>query len=50
MGIKAAAGDPEEQHLRLLYRDELRYANGRNVAVHAEVVDGQRCAHELHTT
>ncbi len=28
--------DPEEAHLRLLYRDQRRYAAGRNVAVHAD--------------
>jgi hypothetical protein len=42
--------DFEEKHLRLLYRGERRYASGRNVAVHAEVRDGERFAHELRTT
>jgi hypothetical protein len=42
--------DSEERHLRLLYREELRYAAGRNVAVHAEVRDGERRAHRLRTT
>lgn len=45
----AYSDDPEEQHLRLLYRDALRHANGRNVAVHAEVRDGEREAHRLET-
>ncbi|WP_237318371.1 DISARM system helicase DrmA [Streptomyces sp. JJ36] len=47
--IEAHSEDPEEQHLRLLYRNELRHANGRNVAVHAEVHDGERHAHRLET-
>jgi hypothetical protein len=47
--LEAVAADPEEQHLRLLYRNELRHANGRNVAVHAAVRTGERCAHELTT-
>ena len=42
--------DPEEAHLRLLYRGERRYAAGRNVAVHSTVRDGERCAHALETT
>ncbi|PVD05780.1 DISARM system helicase DrmA [Streptomyces sp. CS207] len=42
--------DAEERRLRLLYRDELRYALGRNVAVHAEVRPGERRAHRLRTT
>ncbi|MFG1873910.1 DISARM system helicase DrmA [Sphaerisporangium sp. NPDC049003] len=42
--------DLEDRHLRLLYRNERRYAAGRNVAVHAIVPDGQRCAAELCTT
>ncbi|KNE83525.1 helicase [Streptomyces fradiae] len=42
--------DAEERRLRLLYRDELRYALGRNVAVHAEVRTGERRAHRLRTT
>ncbi|SDG08441.1 Helicase conserved C-terminal domain-containing protein [Sinosporangium album] len=42
--------DGEDAHLRLLYRDELRHATGRNVAVHAEVRAGERRAHELCTT
>ncbi len=42
--------DLEEKHLRLLYRNERRYANGRNVAVHASVREGERLAHELRTT
>lgn len=47
----AAAGDDlEEAHLRLLYRNERRYATGRNVAAHATVHPGQRRAHRLETT
>jgi hypothetical protein len=42
-------GDVEEEHLRLLYRKVRRYANGRNVAVHAEVRPGERRAWELTT-
>ncbi|EIV94882.1 DISARM system helicase DrmA [Frankia sp. QA3] len=42
--------DHEELHLRLLYRAQRRYANGRNVAVHPAVRDGERCAHRLETT
>jgi hypothetical protein len=42
--------DREEAHLRLLYRHHLRYATGRNVAVHASVRPGERRAHSLHTT
>src|SRR5690606_10883821 len=42
--------DLEDAHLRLLYRGHLRYANGRNVAVHAHVRDGQRRAYKLETT
>jgi len=46
----APDGDPEERHLRLLYRNELRHAVGRNVAVHADVRAGERRAHRLTTT
>ncbi|MET8154854.1 DISARM system helicase DrmA [Sphaerisporangium sp. NPDC005289] len=49
-GDAGLAEDLEDRHLRLLYRDERRYASGRNVAVHAVVPDGQRCAAELYTT
>ncbi|MFE6103966.1 DISARM system helicase DrmA [Streptomyces laurentii] len=42
--------EAEERRLRLLYRDELRHALGRNVAVHAEVRTGERHAHRLRTT
>ncbi|GGV23968.1 helicase [Actinomadura cremea] len=50
-GTGAAGGDDhEERHLRLLYRHERRYAAGRNVAVHAEVAEGERVAHRLTTT
>ena len=37
---RGAADDPEELHLRLLYRDQRRFAFGRNVAVAR-----RRCAH-----
>lgn len=40
--------DPEDQHLRLLYRHQLRFAVGHNVAVHAHA-DGKR-ATALETT
>lgn len=46
----AAHEDPEELRLRLLYRDELRHASGRNVAVHAAVRKGERNAYTLTTT
>ncbi|WP_327045414.1 DISARM system helicase DrmA [Microbispora sp. NBC_01189] len=46
----AAQEDLEERHLRLLYRNERRYAVGRNVAVHAEVAPDARRATELRTT
>ncbi|RSN67273.1 DISARM system helicase DrmA [Actinomadura sp. WAC 06369] len=49
-GLAAVADDPEEMHLRLLYRHERRYASGRNVAVHADVAPGERVAHRLTTT
>lgn len=42
--------DTEDLHLRLLYRDRLKYADGRNVAVHAEVDEQARRAHRLVTT
>ncbi|MDS1271833.1 DISARM system helicase DrmA [Lipingzhangella sp. LS1_29] len=42
--------DAEEQHLRLLYRNHLRYAAGRNVAVHTQARTGERQAHRLQTT
>ncbi|MEQ4303884.1 DISARM system helicase DrmA [Plantactinospora sp. B6F1] len=48
--VRRLVDDPEEAHLRLLYRTQRRYAAGRNVAVHPEVSDGQRCAHRLTTT
>jgi hypothetical protein len=48
--LEAVGGDGEELHLRLLYRGERRYAAGRNVAVHAEVDEGERRAHALRTT
>jgi hypothetical protein len=48
--LTAVGSDQEEMHLRLLYRNERRYASGRNVAVHADVRDGERVAHRLTTT
>ncbi|HLU45810.1 MAG TPA: DISARM system helicase DrmA [Natronosporangium sp.] len=42
--------DEEEAHLRLLYREHRRYANGHNVAVHPSVRPGQRRAYRLETT
>nr|WP_206072189.1 DISARM system helicase DrmA [Antrihabitans stalactiti] len=42
--------DPEELHLRLLYRKNLKFAAGRNVAVHAYVADNSRRADKLETT
>ncbi|XVQ89181.1 DISARM system helicase DrmA [Microbispora siamensis] len=42
--------DLEDKHLRLLYRNERRYAVGRNVAVHATVSPDERRATELRTT
>ncbi|HEY8532994.1 MAG TPA: DISARM system helicase DrmA [Micromonospora sp.] len=42
--------DLEDAHLRLLYRAHLRFAAGRNVAVHAEVRKGERRASKLETT
>src|SRR5690606_37554805 len=47
----AAVGDDEEEtHLRLLYRNERRYATGRNIAVHADVEPGARVRSEEHTS
>ncbi|WP_307804714.1 DISARM system helicase DrmA [Streptomyces sp. VRA16 Mangrove soil] len=45
-----APEDVEDRRLRLLYRDSLRHAKGRNVAVHADVRPGERNAHRLLTT
>lgn len=42
--------DAEDRRLRLLYRDSLSHAKGRNVAVHAHVRDGERNAHRLTTS
>ncbi|MBT2400387.1 DISARM system helicase DrmA [Streptomyces sp. ISL-100] len=50
VGTGAAAEDAEERRLRLLYRDSLRHAIGRNVAVHAAVRRGERRAYRLATT
>ncbi|WP_327654699.1 DISARM system helicase DrmA [Streptomyces sp. NBC_00483] len=41
--------DLEEQRLTLLYRNQLKHAAGRNVAVDALVDQGQRRAHRLTT-
>lgn len=40
----------EERRLRLLYRDSLRHAIGRNVAVRVDVRKGERRAYRLATT
>jgi hypothetical protein len=48
--LAAVAEDPEEAHLRLLYRHHRRYASGRNIAVHATISAGSRRAHRLETT
>ena len=48
--LAALDGDAEDRHLRLLYRDELRHAVGRNVAAHAHVRAGERHAYRLETT
>jgi len=48
--LRAVGGDVEEAHLRLLYRAQRRYASGSNVAVHAEVREGERRAYRLETT
>jgi hypothetical protein len=45
-----APEEAEDRRLRLLYRDSLSHAKGRNVAVHAHVRDGERNAHRLTTT
>jgi hypothetical protein len=42
--------DAEERQLRLLYRNQLQHATGRNVAVHADFRAGERCAYRLETT
>lgn len=42
--------DGEEAHLRLLYRNQLQYAAGHNVAVHPHIEPGARRAHRLETT
>ncbi|MFL9683476.1 DISARM system helicase DrmA [Streptomyces sp. KL110A] len=44
-----APEDAEDRRLRLLYRDSLSHARGRNVAVHAHVRDGERNAYRLTT-
>ncbi|MEO3976465.1 DISARM system helicase DrmA [Streptomyces sp. CAU 1734] len=45
-----SSGDMEERRLRLLYRNSLRHAAGRNVAVRVEARKGERRAHRLSTT
>lgn len=47
--IDAAVDDAEDLHLRLLYRHQLKYANGHNVAVHAHGDEQKRRAHKLET-
>ncbi|HUZ52499.1 MAG TPA: DISARM system helicase DrmA [Streptosporangiaceae bacterium] len=47
--LAALDADPEDRHLRLLYRNTLRHAVGRNVAVHAAVRAGERRAYRLET-
>ncbi|MFD9946735.1 DISARM system helicase DrmA [Nonomuraea sp. NPDC059023] len=47
-GVVAEHG--EEAHLQLLYRNERRYASGRNVAVHADLRQEETSAHELVTS
>jgi hypothetical protein len=42
-------GDAEDKHLRLLYRDALKHAAGRNVATHASVRLGDRKAYKIET-
>ncbi|WP_327395288.1 DISARM system helicase DrmA [Streptomyces phaeochromogenes] len=42
--------DPEEQHLTLLYRNQLKHAAGRNVAVAVTIDEGERRARALTTT
>ncbi|MFI5802205.1 DISARM system helicase DrmA [Streptomyces sp. NPDC051561] len=42
--------DPEEQHLDLLYRNQLSHARGRNVAVEVTPEEGTRRAKALATT
>lgn len=41
--------DQEELHLRLLYRDQMKFATGQNVAVHAHTELAIRRAHKLET-
>ncbi|GAB3214047.1 DISARM system helicase DrmA [Marinactinospora endophytica] len=48
--VEPGLEDPEELHLRLLYRNRLKYAAGHNVAVHAEADPDLRRAHRLETT
>ncbi len=48
--LAALDAGTEERHLRLLYRNHLRHAVGRNVAVHADLREGERRAHRLATT
>lgn len=46
----SSADSAEELHLRLLYRERLSYAQGRNVAVHEDADHGLRRARKLETT
>ncbi|GAA0338593.1 DISARM system helicase DrmA [Actinoallomurus spadix] len=48
--LDTVGDDAEELHLRLLYRNQRRYAAGRNVAVYADAGDGERVARRLTTT
>lgn len=48
--LDAVTDDQEELHLRLLYRHELRVANGHNVAVHPHLRSRAKKAHRLETT
>jgi hypothetical protein len=49
-GLQGVVDDSEELHLRLLYRHERRYAAGRNVAVHAEVEEGEMPSYNVPAT
>ncbi|MFB9931837.1 DISARM system helicase DrmA [Amycolatopsis halotolerans] len=44
-----AVEDREDLHLRLLYRDQLKFATGQNIAVHAHADRQLRRAHKLET-
>jgi hypothetical protein len=49
-GLAVVGDDQEELHLRLLYRHEMRFASGHNVAVHPSVRSRARQAYRLETT